>query len=393
MAEDLYQILGVKKDSNDNEIKSAYRKLAKEWHPDKHKSDKTVEEKFKKINLAYEILSDKKKRQQYDTFGATGGMGSGFGGANRSGFEGFSGFGGFQGGGNAQGFDFSDFSTGVGDFADIFETFFSGGRSGGGSRSRKKSEALRGNDIEADIKISFEEAVFGCEKDLEITKSDKCPNCNGKGYEADTPIITCKECGGSGEIRAVRNTILGQISTSRTCDECGGEGKIPEKKCSVCHGTTRVRTREHVKIRIPAGVDNGSTVRINEKGEAGIKGGPNGDLFINLRVEQSKKFLRMGFDIHSENEISIAQAVLGGEIGIETLYGTAKIKIPAGTSDGKVFKISGRGVPKVRGGGNGDHLVKIKIKIPAKLTKREKELYSLLAEEEGLDIKKGGLFW
>lgn len=372
---DLYEILGIKKDASDGEIKAAYRKLALQWHPDKHQGEKDAEQKFKEINMAYEVLSDKKKRQQYDTFGSSGGP------------RGQSGFGGGFGG-----FDFSGFSDGSSNFADIFETFFSGGVSSSRSR-KKKTGAMRGNDIEADIKISFEEAVFGCEKELEITKPDVCKNCKGDGVEPGSSIITCSTCRGTGEIRAVRNTILGQITTSSTCDECGGEGKVPEKKCSSCHGTTRARVKENVKVRIPAGVDNGSTIRLSGKGEGGVKNGPSGDLYITLQVTPSKKFIRDGYDIHSISEIHLVQAVLGAEIDIETIYGKEKIVVPAGTEDGKVFRLKGKGVAKIGGETKGDHLVKIRIKIPTKLSKSEKELYLKLAEEGDVDVKKSGLFW
>ncbi len=372
---DLHEILGVKKGATDAEIKTAYRKLALKWHPDKHKGDNEAETKFKEINVAYEILSDKKKRQQYEAFGAAGPGGAG----------------GFPGGGRGfEGFDFSGFSNGASGFADIFETFFGGGN----VRSRsKKRGPMRGNDIEAAIKITFEEAVFGCQKDLEITKPDVCDHCNGKGAEPGTSIVTCKTCGGAGETREARNTILGQMTTSRTCDECSGEGRVPEKKCTKCHGTTRARVKERVKVKIPAGVDNGSTIRLSDKGEGGVKGGPSGDLYIDLIVTPSKKFIRSGSDIHSEIEIHLVQAVIGGEIEVDTIDGISKIKIPAGTEDGKVFKISGAGVPKVSGSGRGDHLAKIRIAIPKKLSKKEKELYRQLAQEAGIDIKKGGLFW
>lgn len=379
---DLYEILGIKKGSTEAEIKTAYRKLALKWHPDKHKGEKDAETKFKEINVAYEILSDKQKRQQYDTFGAAGPGGGG-------GFQ----EGGFPGGGTG-GFDFSGFSNGASGFADIFETFFGGSGGGGGGRSRsKKSSPMRGNDIEAAIKIGFEEAVFGCEKDLEITKPDVCEHCRGKGAEPGTSIITCKTCRGEGEIREARNTILGQMTTSRACDECYGEGRVPEKKCTKCHGTTRARVKERVKVKIPAGVDNGSTIRLREKGEGGVNNGPSGDLYINLIVTPSKEFVRSGNDIHGEAEIHLVMAVMGGEVEIETIDGKEKIKIPAGTEDGKVFKLSGKGVPKVSGSGRGDHLVKIKILIPKKLSKKEKDLYLQLAEEAGIDTKKGGLFW
>lgn len=380
MPKDLYEILGVDKKAGDAEIKSAYRKMAMKWHPDKHKGDQTAEQKFKEINQAYEVLSDKKKRQQYDTFGSAGGPG---------------GPGGFQGGGFG-GFDFSSFGGGgASDFADIFENFFGGGGTGG-ARSRsgqRRSSTMRGNDIEADIKISFEDAVFGCEKELEITKADVCKHCNGKGAEPGSTIISCKNCQGAGEVRTVRNTILGQMATARTCEECNGEGRVPEKKCSVCHGTTRVHVKERVKARIPAGVDNGSTIRLSGKGEGGVKGGGPGDLYINLIVTPSKKFVRHGADIHTELNIPLVQAVLGGEVTLETIHGEEEIKIPAGTQDGKVFKLSDKGAPRLGGGGHGDHLTKIHVEIPTKLSKKEKELYVELAKEGGIDIKKGGLFW
>lgn len=374
MAKDLYEILGVAKGANDQEIKNSYRKLALKYHPDKHKGDKASEEKFKEINQAYEVLSDKSKRQQYDTFGSANGPGGGFG-----------------GGGGGQGFGGFDFGGGASGFADIFETFFGGAGGGGKSRSsRKSSGAVRGNDIEANIKITFEEAVFGCEKELEISKPDQCGHCKGNGAEPGSSIVTCRKCGGSGEIRMIRNTILGQMSTAHVCDECNGAGRVAEKKCTVCHGTTRVRTKDRVKVRIPAGVDNGSTIRVTGKGEGGARGGGSGDLYINLGVEASRRFVRSGTDIHSEVEIQAVQAVLGGEVEVDTLDGKQTIKIPAGTQDGKVFKISEKGVVRIGGSARGNHLVKIRVKIPEKLSKREKELYIELAGEAGIDIKKGG---
>ena len=378
MAKDLYEILGVGKSATDQDVKNAYRKLALKWHPDKHKGDKTAEEKFKEINQAYEVLSDKSKRQQYDTFGSSGGQ-SGFGGGNGAGFGGAQGFGGF------------DFGDQGGGFADIFETFFGGNGGGGRSRSSRKSDGVtRGNDIEANIKITFEEAVFGCEKDLEISKLDHCGHCKGNGAEPGTPIVTCKKCHGSGEIRTIRNTILGQMSTSQVCDECNGSGRVAEKRCTVCHGTTRMRTKDRVKVKIPAGVDNGSTIRVTGKGEGGAHGGGSGDLYINLAVEASKKFVRSGTDIHSEVEIALVQAVLGSEVEVDTIDGKQTIRVPAGTQDGKVFKISEKGVVRIGGSTRGNQLVKIKVKIPEKLSKREKELYIELAKESGIDVKKGG---
>lgn len=378
MAKDLYEVLGISKAATDADIKSAYRKLAMKYHPDKHKGDKDSEQKFKEINVAYEILSDKKKRQQYDTFGATGAGQGGFGGGGGGGRGGF------------EGMDFSGFGDSMGGFADIFETFFGGGAR---SSSRKKSASVRGNDIETTIKISFEDAVFGCQKELEITKPDVCKHCGGQGAEPGSPVVTCKTCGGTGEIRTIKHTILGQMTASHVCNECRGEGKKPEKLCSVCNGATRERVKERIKVKIPAGVDNGSTIRLSGKGEGGVKNGPSGDLYINLRVEPSKKFVRYGYDIHSEISIHLIQAVLGDEVSVDTIYGPQTIKIPPGTEDGKVFKLTGKGVMKdVNYVGN--HLVKIKIIIPKKLSKKEKDLYVELAKEAGIDVKKsGGLFW
>jgi molecular chaperone DnaJ len=374
----LYDVLGIKKDATETEIKSAYRNLAKQWHPDKNKGNKEAETKFKEINLAYEVLSDKKKRQQYDAFGSAGGR-SGLPGGGAQGFNGFD-------------FNFSGFSDGASGFADIFETFF-GASGGGGSRSSsKRGGPMRGNDIEAQITVTFEEAVFGCEKELEITKPDKCEHCNGKGAEPGSSIVTCKTCNGTGEIRSVRNTILGQMATSHVCSECNGEGRVPEKKCKVCHGTTRTRVKERVKVKIPAGVDEGSTIRLSSKGEGGVNGGQSGDLYINLDVKPSKEFVRSGNDIHSELHIHMLQAVLGAEISVSTIDGKSKIKIPAGTEEGKVFKLSEKGVTNLRTGKRGDHLVKIRLDVPNKLSKKEKDLYMELANESKIDVNKGGWF-
>lgn len=385
MAKDLYEILGVAKSATDKDLKAAYRKLALKYHPDKNKGNKEAEKKFGEINAAYAILSDPKKRQQYDQFGAIPGMGGG-GHGGAGGFGGFGGFGG-QGryGGGGQGgfpFDVEDFGGG---FADIFESFFGGS----GGRKRKKSDgAARGNDIEASINLTFEEAVFGVTKELEITKPDKCDHCGGKGAEPGSPIINCKGCGGAGEIRNVKNTILGQMMTSQTCSECNGVGKIPERKCTKCHGTTRIRFTERVKVRIPAGVDRGTVIRVSGKGEAGVSGGGYGDLYVHIEIKNHPKFARKNIDIYSEKDISIVQAVLGDEIPVETIHGSVRLRIPAGTQSGTLFKLSGKGIHREagasnEGAGTGDHLVKINVKIPSKLTHAEKELFEKLKLENG----------
>jgi len=365
-----YSTLGVERGASDQDIKKAYRKLAQKYHPDKNKGDKEAENKFKKINEAYETLSDKQKRTFYDQFGSTDGS---------SGASGFN--------GNTQGFDFSSFGGGFGGgFADIFESFFTGGASTSTRRNRAHGP-VRGEDIETRIKINFEESVNGTSRELEITKSDKCNNCNGTGAEPGTKIVTCKTCGGTGEVKEVRQTILGQIATSRICPECHGEGQMPEKKCAVCHGTTRKRVSEKVKVKIPAGISNDSTIRLTGKGEAGLKGGPYGDLYLHITVTPSKHFVRSGNDVHSEQSIHLLQAVLGDEITVKTVYGNIKLKIPAGTQSGKIFKLKGYGMPRLNTHQKGDNYLKIIVDIPLKLSKKEKELFSELAKEAKLNLK------
>lgn len=364
MAKDYYDILGVAKDATDQDIKKAYRKLAQKYHPDKHKGDKDAEEKFKDVNEAYEVLSDKQKRGQYDQFGSAG---PGFGGA---GFD-------------ANGFDFSQFS-GQGGFADIFETFF-GGSTGG--RTRNKRGPQQGSDIEFQLNLTFEEAAFGVEKELMVTKAVACDHCHSTGAEPGSKSVTCKTCKGTGEIRMVRQTILGQMATSQPCGECHGEGRMHEKVCSVCHGATRIKRDERVKVKIPAGVDNESTIRLSGKGEAGVLGGPNGDLYVHIRVAPSKKFVRNGYDIHSEVHIHLLQAILGDEIEVETLTDTVTLKIPAGTQSGKVFRLRDYGIEKLRGTGKGDQYVKVIVDIPTKISRKERELYIDLAKEAKISTK------
>lgn len=375
VAKDYYEILGVSKSASTDEIKKAYRKLALKYHPDRNKGDNTAEQKFKDINEAYEVLSDAQKRSSYDQFGAAGPQG--FGGAG-----GGPGFGG--------GFDFSGFGD-SGGFADIFETFF--GQQQGGAR-RKKRGPGRGEDIEFQMNITFEEAVFGTEKELLVTKTGSCDHCRGTGAEPGSKTVTCPQCKGTGEVRSVRQTLFGQMAVSQVCSQCYGEGNIQEKKCTVCHGITRVRKNEKIRIKIPAGVDNDSTIRLAGKGEAGTYGGQYGDLYIHIRVSAHKKFLRSGYDIHSEVHIHLLQAVLGDEVQVETIHGNVGLKIPAGTQSGKVFRIKDYGVSKLKTDEKGDHFVKVIIDVPQKISRREKELYLQLAKESGVQLKGGkdGLF-
>jgi molecular chaperone DnaJ len=363
MQKNLYDVLGVNKGSNDADIKKAYRKLAQQYHPDVNKDNPEAETKFKEINLAYEVLSDKQKRQQYDQFGSTGGPGAG------------------------PGFDPSNFS---GDFSDIFETFF-GGRGGRGAQ-RNPSGPMPGNDIESLLTLSFEEAAFGAEKQLELTKADSCETCKGNGAEPGSKIVTCEECHGTGQVRSVRQTILGQIQTQRSCTTCQGQGKTPEKKCKKCHGQMRTRQKSRVTVKIPAGIENGATIRLQGKGEAGVRGGQYGDLYLHIQITPHAKFERHGYDVYSNQLLHLLQGVLGDETEVETLHGKVKFKIPAGTQSGQQFKIKGKGIPHMRGSGHGDHFIKVQVDIPKKLSKKEKELYAGLVKESGLDIKGEGGF-
>lgn len=369
MSKDYYAILGVDKAADDQEIKRGFRKMAQKYHPDRNRGNKEAETKFKEVNEAYEVLSDRQKRGQYDQFGGAGPDFS----QN------------FQG----RGFDFSGF--GNGGFADIFESFFGGQQQG---RSQAKSRGKRGNDIETTIAIPFLEAVFGAEKELEITKPDTCSRCKGAGAEPGAKIKNCPRCQGAGVINQVRQTILGQIQTSSVCGECRGEGRIPEKKCGVCHGGGRERKTGKIKMRIPAGIEDNSTIRVTGKGEAGIQGGEPGDLFIHIQVRTDKDFKRRGNDIFSDLHIDLLQAVLGAEVEVKTVYGPVKLKIPGGTQSGKVFKLADYGVTGLNSNQKGHHFAQVIVEIPTKLSRKEKDLYLQLAAAKGLEVKTGkdGLF-
>ncbi len=366
MAKSFYDILGVSKSADEAELKRAYRKLALQFHPDKNKGNAEAESKFKEINEAYQTLSDGQKRAYYDQFGSAPG-------ANGGPAPGAGGFGGYEV--NFGGADF-------GNFGDIFESFFGGGgRGGSGASQRRRAGPYRGSDIETTIKLRFDEAVFGTEKELAINKLERCEICSGSGAQPGAKIVTCKTCNGSGEIRAMRQTIFGQVATQRPCDTCEGRGKTPEHVCTKCQGTGRHKKTDSVSVKIPPGVDTGSTLRVTGKGEAGPLGGESGDLYVNITVEKSKEYVRDGFDIYTEKEISVPQAVLGCEIPIKTLYSDVTLRIPAGTESGKIFRLKEYGVQKLQQRDRGDHLVKITVVIPKKLSKKEKELYEQLSQE------------
>jgi molecular chaperone DnaJ len=357
MAGDYYEILGVSKGATDDEIKKAYRKLAHKYHPDKSGGD---EKKFKEISEAYQVLSDKTKRQQYDQFGKT---------FNGSG--GFSAQGGPASGWDFSGFDFGDFASQGGasfggDFEDIFSNIFGGG---GGSRRKK-----RGRDIQVDVEIDFAEMVSGAKRKLNLYKSAVCDQCKGTGGELGANIKTCSVCHGSGQIKKTVRSFFGSFSQVATCAECQGEGKTYEKKCKKCGGDGQIKKQQDIEINIPAGIDNGQTISIQGAGEMGEKSAPAGDLYVLVHVKADDRFTRKENDILTSKDISFSLASLGGEIEIETIEGKLILKIPAGTQSGETFRIKGKGVPDVHGRGRGNQLVKIIVRIPKKLTREQKRL-------------------
>jgi molecular chaperone DnaJ len=344
---DYYDILGVSKGASADEIKKAFRRLAVQYHPDKQGGD---EAKFKEINEAYEVLKDSSKRQRYDQFGHAGVGGNGGGNPYQD----------YQGGFGGQNINF-DF----GDLGDIFGSFFGGGGRQQGPR--------RGQDVAVNVTLSFEEAIFGVEKELSFTTDDTCSHCHGNGAEPGFELKTCDTCKGAGQVNRVMNTMFGQIQQATVCPTCEGRGKVPEKACTVCHGKGVERKRQLVKLKVPAGIDDGATIRLNGRGEA-MRGGEKGDLYVNVRVKPHKKFTREGDLILSDQHITMVQAALGDEIEVETVDGTLTMKIPAGTQSGSDFKLSGHGVPHLRGDGRGAHIVTVHVDTPTKLTKRQKEL-------------------
>lgn len=352
---DYYEILGVSKTASDDEIKKAFRKAAVQYHPDKQGGD---EEKFKEVNEAYEVLKDKQKRQRYDQFGHAGVGSASGGGAQGNPFEGFGGF-----GGQNVHFDFGD-----GGLGDIFSQFF------GGSSQQSSRGTQRGRDVEVTLRLTFEEAIFGLEYPLELEMEDECTHCHGTTVEPGHDMKTCPTCKGAGQQTRVMNTMFGPIQQSVVCETCHGRGKVPEKVCSVCKGTGTERRKTSMTIKIPAGIDDGATIRLRERGEAAEGGGVKGDMYVHIAVKPHKRFTREGDLILSEEHISMVDAALGTEIDVETVDGTVTMKVPAGTQSGTDFKLSGHGVPHLRGNARGAHIVSIIVDIPTKLTKKQKEL-------------------
>ena len=357
---DYYEVLGVSKTATQDELKKAYRKLARKYHPDLNKDNEEAAEKFKECNEAYSVLSDDQKRAQYDQFGhaafENGGMGGG------GGFGGAGGFGGFGGSG----------------MEDIFDMFFGG--QGGRGGNRAKSGPQRGADLRFDLEISFEEAAFGLEKEINLYRDETCDHCHGEGAEPGSKVESCPECNGTGYVRFTQNTMFGQMVNERPCSRCRGEGKIISEPCKECRGKGTVKRNKKLKVKIPAGVDNGSRLRVSGEGEAGAKGGPSGDLYVYLYVKPHKFFERDGTTVLCEVPINIVQATLGADIKVPTLDGQVTMKVPEGTQPGKVLRLKGKGIPSLRGGSRGDQLVRIKVVVPTKLSDKQKDALRKFAD-------------
>ena len=363
---DYYDILGVDKDASQKEIKKAYRKLAKKHHPDMNDGDEKSSEKFKEISEAYEILSDPDKRKRYDQYGHSGI--------------------------NEDDFNFDDFARGgFGGFEDIFDMFFGGGM---GGRSSRRRGPQRGRDLQYKLSISFEEAAFGAKKKITIPRTETCPECDGTGAENESDVQTCPKCNGQGKIRVTQQTPFGQFAQTKTCDRCGGSGKIVENPCSNCQGTGKVNRRRQLTINIPAGVNDGSKLRMSGEGEAGEKGARSGDLYIIINVESHEIFDRKGDDIYCEVPINFVQATLGDEIKVPTLDGKVKFKIPEGTQPGTTFRLKNKGITHLNRSGKGDQYIKAKVVIPEKLDQEQKDLLMKFAEMSGDEInpEKKGFF-
>jgi molecular chaperone DnaJ len=362
MSKDYYKILGVDKGASQDQIKKAFRQKAHQYHPDKSGGDET---KFKELNEAYQVLGDAKKRSQYDQFGSSfehAQAGGGF-----QGFEGFRDFSGFANGysRNGQGFNFDSEDLGdiLGGFGDIF------GFGGGSKKTRQK----RGRDIEMSIVLEFNEAIFGVDKEISLRKQVKCKHCEGHGAEPGSKIETCQVCGGAGRVNKIQRTILGNMQVQMACDACQGEGKTYAQKCSKCSASGVTLETVSFKVAIPAGIDDGETIRLSGQGEAGEKGGVTGDLYLKVKVIKDKRFVREGSTIKSTLHISFSQAALGDKIDVETVDGLVNLKIPDGTQTGTVFKLRGRGANSLHSRGRGDQLVEVIVKTPTSLSRKQRE--------------------
>ena len=363
MARDYYDVLGVTRNASKDEIKKSFRKLARQYHPDVSKED-NAEQKFKEINEAYEVLSDDQKRQRYDRFGHAGVSGAG----------GFGGTGGFS-------------SAGFSGFEDIFEEFLSGF----GGRASTRRGPRRGADIRQDVTITFEEAAFGVEKEIEFNRLETCDVCQGSGAREGSGHVTCPQCSGSGEYRKVEQTFIGNVVRMTTCPRCGGRGQVVENPCMNCDGSGRRQKKVNIRVKIPAGIQNGLSLNVPGSGHVGDQGASRGNLSVLVRVQEHEFFKRQNSDIILDVSINVAQAALGDKVHIPTLEGDVEMAIPAGTQTGKVFRLRGRGVPRLRTDGThidrGDQLVYITVEVPTKLTDHQRELFEQLSESLGHEIQ------
>ena len=367
---DLYEILGVNKNATDDELKKAYKKLAKKYHPDLNRDDpKAAEAKMKEINVAYDILKDPQKRAQYDQFGhAAFQPGGGGGTGGMGGFDFNDIFGGAAGG----------FGGGGIDMGDIFEQFFGGGR----ARTKRQPGPERGADLRYDLSISFEEAAFGKEMNIKVPRMENCPDCDGTGAAKGTSPETCPDCHGTGMRQTTTRTPFGMISNARPCERCQGTGRIIKNPCKRCRGSGKIRVESDVHINIPKGVDNNQRIRISNGGQAGTRGGATGDLYVYINIKPHPIFTREGIDVHCEIPVSFVQATLGATVDAPTLDGKIELKIPEGTQSGTVLKLSGKGIPKLRGEGRGNEYVKVKVLTPKNLSAYQRKLLQ--------DFERGG---
>lgn len=355
---DYYEVLGVNKNASEDEIKKAYKKLARKYHPDMNPGDKEAEEKFKEVNEANEVLGDPQKKARYDQFGFAGVDPSYGGGA----------------GGGAGGFDF-------GDLGDIFGSFFGGGF-GGGAR-RNPNAPRRGESIRMSLTVDFIEAAFGCEKEIQLERSEQCPTCKGNGCAPGTTPEICPDCHGTGSVTQAQRTPFGVMQSQAPCGKCRGTGKIIHKPCPDCHGSGNVRKRKTIKINVPAGIDNGQTISLRGQGHAGSNGGPAGDLLVTVMIRPSETFQREGTAVYTEAPITFAQATLGAELEIDTIDGKVKYSIPEGTQTGTVFRLRGKGIPVLNGRGRGDQYITVTVETPKNLNKAQKEALKAFCDTLG----------
>lgn len=353
---DYYEVLGVNKGATDDEIKKAYRKLAKQYHPDLNKDNAEAADKFKEAAEAYEVLSDSDKRSRYDQFGHAGvDPNSGFGGGYGGGFDGFD----------------------MGDLGDIFGSFFGGGF---GGRTRRNGP-VRGRDIQQALELTFEEAAFGCKKNIKLTRMENCEECSGSGAKKGTSPVTCGVCNGTGQVRSVQNTPFGQFASQSPCNACGGKGTKITDPCPKCNGNGQIRKSSTIEVNIPAGIDHGQTVSVRGKGEAGLRGGPSGDLLITIYIKKNDVFEREGNNVYVDVPITFVQAALGCEIEIPTIDGKVTQRFPEGTQHGTKFRLKGKGIPSIRGGARGDQYVRVIVEIPKNLNGKQKQILEEFAKE------------